>query len=239
MHRRTARPRSLTLLAIPLIIWLRLRRMRRSDRAQDFWFEPEGDHFIYHPFGRFGGAFLVSPETRTAIRARLSQFTRIAGIVLLVVILGPLCLRSLDEALYWQYRPWFLAMRLGMIVALLGGGLIWRLVAIRPLYAGAAAAPRRIAMGDVRARQAAARSWWGAAIGFAVTGGLAAFFLSRARGDRRDTDGDLWRRARSAGAAQRARADRQVPAAGRLSRAASPPLAARLTGWRPALDRRG
>ncbi len=170
----------ITLLAIPVIIWLRLRRMRRSDRAQDFWFEPEGDHFIYHPFGRFGGAFLVSPETRTAIRARLSQFTRIAGIVLLVVILGPLCLRSLDETLYWQYRPWFLAMRLGMVVALLGGGLIWRLVAIRPLYAGAAAAPRRIAMGDVRARQAAARSWWGAAIGFAVTGGLAAFFLSRA-----------------------------------------------------------
>ena len=170
----------ITLLAIPLIIWLRLRRMRRSDRAQDFWFEPEGDHFIYHPFGRFGGAFLVSPETRTAIRARLSQFTRIAGIVLLVVILGPLCLRSLDETLYWQYRPWFLAMRLGMIVALLGGGLIWRLVAIRPLYAGAAAAPRRIAMRDVRAGQAAARSWWGAAIGFAVTGGLAAFFLSRA-----------------------------------------------------------
>ena len=78
-----------TLLMIPLIIWLRLRRMRRSAKAQDFWFEPEGDHFIYHPFGRFGGAFLVTSETRTAIRARLSSFTRVAGIVLLLVILGP------------------------------------------------------------------------------------------------------------------------------------------------------
>jgi hypothetical protein len=168
------------LLAIPLIIWLRLRRIRRSSQAQDFWFEPEGDHFIYHPFGRFGGAFLVSAETRTAIRARRAQFTRIAGIVLLVAILGPLCLLSLDETLYWQYRPWFLAVRVGMILALLAGGLIWRVVAVRPLYAGAAAAPRRIAMGDVRARQAAARSWWGVGIGFAVTGALAAFFLFRA-----------------------------------------------------------
>ena len=169
-----------TLLMIPLIIWIRLRRMRRSSRAQDYWFEPEGDHFIYHPFGRFGGAFLVSAETRTAIRARLSSFTRVAGIVLLVVILGPLVVRSLDQDLYWQWQPWFLATRIGMILALLAGGLIWRVVAIRPLYAGAAAAPRRIAMQDVRARQAAARSWWAVGIGLALTGGLATWCVSRA-----------------------------------------------------------
>ncbi len=169
----------ITLLLIPLVIWLRLRRMRRSTRAQDFWFEPEGDHFIYHPFGRFGGAFLVSPATREAIRARRSSFTRVAGITLLLVILGPLCLLSLDPDTYWKWRPWLLTFRVGLILALLAAGLVWRMVAVRPLYAGAVAAPRRIAVRDVRARQVAARSWWAAGLGFAVTAGLAAWFFTR------------------------------------------------------------
>ncbi len=169
-----------TLLLIPLVAWLRLRRMRRSARAADFWFEPEGDHFIYHPFGRFGGAYLVSPATRAAIRARMGVFTRAAGAVLLLVVLGPLCLLSLDPDQYWQWRPWISTFRLTLILAFIAGGLVWRVIAVRPLYAGAATAPRRIAPQDVRARQAATRSWWGAGIGFALTAAGAAWFLSRA-----------------------------------------------------------
>ncbi len=170
----------ITLLLIPLVIWLRLRRLRRTARAQDVWFEPEGDHFIYHPFGRFGRAYLVSPATREAIRAQMGRFTRAAGVILLLVLLGPLCLLSLDPALYWQWRPWVLTFRLTMIMAFVAGGLVWRITAVRPLYAGAVAAPRRIAMRDVRARLAATRSWWSVGIGFALTGAGAAWFASRA-----------------------------------------------------------
>jgi hypothetical protein len=177
-HAASQAPTSLIVLAmIPLAIFLRLRRARRAAQAQDFWFEPEGDHYIYHPFGRFGGAFLVAPATRDAIRAKMAGFARVAGMVVLVAAIGPMLLLSQDAPLYAQWRPWLLAGRIGMVLALIPAGLLWRVVAVKPLYAGAAPAPRRIALQDVRARRAAARSWWSLWLGFGVLAPLAVYLI--------------------------------------------------------------
>jgi hypothetical protein len=165
------------LLFIPLIIWLRLRGARRSARTQDFWFEPEGDHFIYHPFGRYGGAYLVSPAVRDVIRAKVAGFTRMAGLVVVAAAVLPMVLLSAAPAIYWQWRPWMLAIRLGMVLALIPGGILWRMVAIRPSLAGAPPAPRRIAIGAFRARQAASRSWWVVSLSFALLTALAALLF--------------------------------------------------------------
>jgi hypothetical protein len=156
------------LIVLPLVIWLRLSRARRAAQASDFWFEAEGDHFIYHPFGRFGAAYLVPPATRSAIRARMGRFTRVAALIFLAAAAGPIILRSTDPDTYMQYAPMVLPIRLGMVVAIIVGGLVWRLLAIRPLYRGLPPAPRRISTQSIRAKQAAARSWWGILLSNAV-----------------------------------------------------------------------
>jgi hypothetical protein len=167
----------IVLLLIPLVIWLRLRRTGRAARTQDLWFEPEGDHFIYHPFGRLGAAYLISAGTRDAIRAQLARFRRAAGVVVIAAAVGPMVLMSANPVLYWQWRPFMMAIRLGMILLLIPLGLLWHMATVRPLYAGAAPAPRRISMQDFRARQAASRSWWSIGIGFPVLSVLAAVML--------------------------------------------------------------
>jgi hypothetical protein len=163
------------LLLIPLVIWLRLRRARQSARSHDFWFEPEGDQFIYHPFGRFGKAYLVTAGSRIAIRARVASFARVAGLVLTAAVLGPMLLLSQDPGLYMQWRPDMLLIRIGMILALIPAGLLWRVIAVRPLYAGAPLAPRRISVQQFRAKQAASRSWLAMGLAVTVLGGFAVF----------------------------------------------------------------
>ena len=148
------------LLLIPLMIWGRVRRARRAAQASDFWFEPEGAHFIYHPFGRFGTAYLVSPAARTAIRARSRIATQLAAVVFIAAAAGPILLLSVDIPLYMQWRPVIVPVRLGLIAALIAGGLLWRALVIRPLYANAPLAPRRISNDNIRIKQAASRSWW-------------------------------------------------------------------------------
>jgi hypothetical protein len=162
------------LLLVPLFIWLRLRRVRQSARSHDFWFEPEGDQFIYHPFGRFGKAYLVTAAARVAIRARVASFARVAGLVLMAAVVGPMLLLSEDPALYWHWRPYMLMVRIAMVLALIPAGLLWRVVAVRPIYAGAPLAPRRISVQQFRAKQAASRSWWAMGLAVIVLGGLAA-----------------------------------------------------------------
>jgi hypothetical protein len=171
---------------MPLIIWLRLRRARQSARSHDFWFEPEGNHFIYHPFGRFGKAYLVTDAARAAIRARVALFARIAGLVLTAAVLGPMLLLSQDPVLYWQWRPYMLLIRIAMVLALIPAGLLWRAVVVRPVYAGAPLAPRRISVAHVRAKQAASRSWLAMGIAVALLSAFAAgaFYLAYDQGDR-------------------------------------------------------
>jgi hypothetical protein len=149
------------LLLIPLIIWVRLARARRAARASDFWFEPEGDHFIYHPFGRFGAAYLVSPMAREAIRARMAMFARIVAGVLVSVAVALLVLRSTDPDMYARWTSVIMRLRLSLVLMLICGSVLWRVMALRPLYAGAPPAPRRISPQSIRAKQAASRSWFG------------------------------------------------------------------------------
>ena len=155
------------LIIVPLVVFVRLRRAKSAAKNSDLWFEPEGDHYIYHPFGRWGGAFLVSPETRNLIRAKLAVFVRVATALFLLVVIGPMLLLGVDQNLFLRERDLLWPIRLGMIVLLLLASLVWRRVAIRPLYIGAPQAPRRIATETVRAKQAAARSWW--AVGLSLT----------------------------------------------------------------------
>jgi hypothetical protein len=171
------------LLLVPLVIWLRLRRARQSARSHDFWFDPEGDEFIYHPFGRFGKAYLVSATARVAIRARVASFARVAGLVLTAAVLGPMLLLSQNAALYMQWRPYMLLVRIAMVLALIPAGLVWRVVAVRPIYAGAPLAPRRISVQHVRAKQAASRSWWAMGLAVIVLGGFAGFSFYAAYAD--------------------------------------------------------
>ena len=167
----------LFLLLIPLLIWLRLRRARRAAAAADYWFEPEGDHFIYHPFGRFGAAHLVSPALRTTINAKTAGFTRVVGLTFVAIAAGPIVLRSIDPATYIHYLPIILKARIAALVLLLLGGLLWRLAVLRPLYRNTPLAPRRIALQTVRAKQAAGRSWWSIALSIILLSSLASFLL--------------------------------------------------------------
>lgn len=181
MHGHAHTPGLIYLILIPLLIFVRLRRARFAARAADFWFEPEGDHFIYHPFGRFGRACLVSPATRLRIRHRTGQFARMAGLVLILAALGPVLLLSVDPDRYAQLRAQIVPFRLALVLAVLAGSLAWRLLAIRPLYAGAPEAPRRIDPRQAGARRAQAHSWWALGLSGGIVAALAVVFLLQAR----------------------------------------------------------
>jgi MFS family permease len=167
----------LYLLLIPLVIWIRLRRTSRAARTSDLWFEPEGDHFIYHPFGWVGTAYLVSAHVRDRIRAKVAEFARVMGIGFVLVAVGPIFLVSLGPDIYLQWRPWILTIRIGLVLALLLAGLFWHLMVIRPFYADAPVAPRRISRRSVHAKQAALRSWSSVGLSFAAMLAGASFFL--------------------------------------------------------------
>jgi hypothetical protein len=168
------------LIIVPLVVFVRLRRAKSAAKNSDLWFEPEGDHYIYHPFGRWGGAFLVSPATRNLIRAKLAVFVRVATALFLLVVTGPMLLLGVDQSLFLRERDILWPIRLGMIVLLLLASLVWRRVAIRPLYIGAPQAPRRISGKTVRAKQAAARSWLAVGLSLAVMSLLIIGLLYRA-----------------------------------------------------------
>jgi hypothetical protein len=79
-----------------------------------------------------------------------------------------------------------LLIRIAMVLALIPAGLLWRAVVVRPVYAGAPLAPRRISVAHVRAKQAASRSWLAMGIAVALLSAFAAgaFYLAYDQGDR-------------------------------------------------------
>jgi hypothetical protein len=166
----------LYLLLIPLVIGVRWWRARRTAGAADVWFEPEGGNFIYHPFGRFGAAYLVTPATRDAIRAKVRSFTQIAAVLIVIFAIGPITLLSVSVDLYMAWRPWLIWVRIGLVLALIPVGLLWHLTQVRPLYAGAPPAPRRITPESIRARRIAGRSWWALVVMLVTTSLVACGF---------------------------------------------------------------
>jgi hypothetical protein len=164
----------LYLLIIPLIIWIRIRRARRAAITSDLWFEAEGDHYIYHPFGHYGAAYLVSPATRDAIRARQARLGMIIAGVFVSMAAFVIVLRSFAPDVYDAWLPLIVKLRIVTILTLIFGGLALRIAIVRPLYRSAALAPRRISRDAVRSRSVAMSSWWGLGLGTCVLGLLAA-----------------------------------------------------------------
>jgi hypothetical protein len=143
-------------LFIPLIYRQRFRNA--SDRAA-LWLKPEGDDFIFHPFGKLGKAYRVSAAARDLIVARLAARSKIFYGLLLVTIVPSLALASLDPVDFAALRPYISIARIAVLVLAIAGMWIWHRLAIRPLYADAPLSTVRISMAEVHLKKASYTPW--------------------------------------------------------------------------------
>lgn len=143
-------------LLIPFIYRQRFRSA--SDRAA-LWLKPDGDNFIFHPFGKLGKAYRVSAAARELIMTRLATRMKIFYCVVLVAILPSLAFAGLDPADFARLRPYISMARLAVFVLAIAGMWIWHRLAIRPLYADAPESAVRISMAEVRMKKASYTSW--------------------------------------------------------------------------------
>jgi hypothetical protein len=143
-------------LLIPFIYRQRFRNA--SDRAA-LWLKPDGDDFIFHPFGKLGKAYRVSAAARGLIMARLATRTKIFYCVLLAAIMPSLALASLDRADFAELRPYLSIARIAVLLLAIAGMWIWHRLAIRPVYAGAPESSVRISTAEVRMKKASYTSW--------------------------------------------------------------------------------
>jgi hypothetical protein len=144
------------LFVIPVVY--RQRFLSASKRAA-FWLKPNGDGFIFHPFGRRGRAYLVSSTAADLIKARLATRTKIFYGTLLAAIVPSLIFASLDPADFIELRPYLSLARAAVLALAIIGIWIWHRLAIRPLYADAPESTVRIPVREVRVKQAANASW--------------------------------------------------------------------------------
>jgi hypothetical protein len=142
-----------------LIPFIYRRRFRSASNRAALWLKPEGDGFIFHPFGKLGKAYRVSVAARDLIVARLTTRTKILYCVLLAAIVPSLALASLDPADFIALRPYLSIARIAILLLAIAGMLIWHRLAIRPLYADAAVSNVRISMAEVRMKKASYTSW--------------------------------------------------------------------------------
>jgi hypothetical protein len=150
---------SLVLVAALLIPFIYRQRFRDASNRASLWLKPDGDGFIFHPFGKLGKAYRVSAAARDLIMARLTTRTKIFYCVLLAAIMPSLVLASLDPADYAALRPYFSIARIAILLLAVAGMWIWHRLAIRPLYAGAPESSMRISMTEVRTKKASYTSW--------------------------------------------------------------------------------
>jgi hypothetical protein len=143
-------------LLVPFIYRQRFRSA--SDRAA-LWLKPDGDDFIFHPFGKLGKAYRVSAAARDLIVARLATRTKVFYCVLLATIVPMLALASLDPADFAELRPYLSIARIAIVVVAIAGIWIWHRLAIRPLYAGAPESSVRISATEVRIKKASYTPW--------------------------------------------------------------------------------
>ena len=141
---------------IPLVY---LQRFRSASKRAAYWLKPNGDGFIFHPFGKRGRAYLVSGAAADLIKARLATRTKVFYGVLFAAIVPSLILANFDRADFTALRPYLSLARIAVLVLAAISIWIWHRLAIRPLYADAPESSVRIPLREVRIKQAANASW--------------------------------------------------------------------------------
>jgi hypothetical protein len=101
----------LVLVAVFVIPFVYHQRFGTASKRAAFWLKPNGNGFIFHPFGRRGRAYLVSSAAAHLIKARVATRTKIFYSVLLAAIVPSLIFASLDPADFIQLRPYLSAHR--------------------------------------------------------------------------------------------------------------------------------
>ncbi|HTV30550.1 MAG TPA: hypothetical protein VMF32_22590 [Xanthobacteraceae bacterium] len=150
---------SLVLVGALLIAFISWQRFRDSSNRAALWLKPDGDGFIFHPFGKLGKAYRVSAAASDLIMARLTTRTKIFYCILLAAIVPTMALASLDPGDFVELRPYLSVARIAVLVLAIAGMWIWHRLAIRPLYAGAPESSVRISMAEVRTKKATYTSW--------------------------------------------------------------------------------
>jgi hypothetical protein len=146
-------------IAVFVIPFVYRQRFRSASRRATFWLKPEGEAFIFHPFGRRGRAYLVSSAAADLIKARLATRTKIFYGMLLAAIVPSLIFASLDPRDFIALRPYLSLARAAVLALAVTSIWIWHRLAIRPLYADAPESAVRIPVREVRVKQAANASW--------------------------------------------------------------------------------
>lgn len=149
----------LILVGALLLPFIYRQRFRDSSNRSALWLKPDGDGFIFHPFGKLGKAYRVSAAARDLIMAKLTTRTRILYCVMLAAIMPSLALASLDPADFAELRPYLSIARIAVLLLVIAGMWIWHRLAIRPLYADAPESSVRISMTEVRTKKASYTSW--------------------------------------------------------------------------------
>jgi hypothetical protein len=149
----------LVLLALFVIPFVYRQRFRSASKRATFWLNPNGENFIFHPFGRRGQAYLVSSTAADQIKARLATRTKIFYGVILAAIVPSLILALLDPADFIELRPYVSLARIAALAFAIISLLVWHRFAIRPLYSDAPESSVRIRLQEVRFKQAANASW--------------------------------------------------------------------------------
>jgi hypothetical protein len=150
---------SLVLVGALLIPFIYRQRFRNASNRATLWLKPDGEGFIFHPFGKLGKAYRVSAAASDLIVARLATRMKIFYCVLLAAIVPSLVFASLDPVDFAALRPYFSVARIAVLLLAIVGTWIWHRLVIRPLYADAPQSSVRISMAEVRMKKASYTSW--------------------------------------------------------------------------------
>lgn len=150
---------SLILVGALLLPFIYRQRFRDASHRATLWLKPDGDAFIFHPFGKLGKAYRVSAAARELITTRLATRMKIFTCVVIAAILPSLMLAGLDPTDFARLRPYLSIVRISVLLLAIAGMWIWHRVAIRPLYADAPESSARISMTEVRLKKAGYTSW--------------------------------------------------------------------------------
>jgi hypothetical protein len=150
---------SLVLVGALLIPFIYRQRFRSAPDRAALWLKPEGDGFIFHPFGKLGKAYRVSAAARDLIMVRRATRTKVFYCALLAAIVPSLALAGLDPAGFTGLRPYLSIARIAVLLLAIAGLWAWHRLAIRPLYADAPESSVRISIAEVRMKKASYTSW--------------------------------------------------------------------------------
>jgi hypothetical protein len=150
---------SLVLVGALLVPFIYHQRFRNASDRAALWLKPDGDGFIFHPFGKLGKAYRVSAAIRDLIVARLAIRTKLFYCLLLAAIVPSMALATLDAAGFTNLHRNLLIARVAVLLLAIAGMWMWHRLAIRPLYAGTPESSVRISAAEVRTKKASYTSW--------------------------------------------------------------------------------